>query len=181
MTPEKRRFFRINDTVGLTYELLDAQEEHSEPGKGSVDLWSLMSEQDDKIERLLTEVAEQSPQVAELVRALNQKLERILGQLMMDNRMVQRLAGHNREVNLSACGVGFVNDRKAKAGTRLKLELELLPDRQLVPVDGVVVGCDAMRGGYYWRVNFCAIRPSVQEMLIQHVVKRQSAQLQRNK
>lgn len=180
MTPEKRRFFRINDTVGLTYELLDAQGEQSGP-ETTVDLWSLMSDQDEKIERLLGEVAEESPKVAELVRALNQKLERILGQLMMDNRLVQRLAGHNREVNLSACGVGFVNDRKAASGTRIKLELELLPDKQVVPLQGVLVGCDAMRRGYYWRVNFCAVKPAVQELLIQHVVKRQSAQLQRNK
>lgn len=180
MTPEKRRFFRINDTVGLTYELLDAQEGQAKP-ESSVDLWSLMSDQDEKIERLLGEVASESPKVAELVRALNQKLERVLGQLMMDNRLVQRLAGHNREVNLSACGVGFVNDRKADPGTRIKLELELLPDKQVVPLQGVVVGCDPMRRGYYWRVNFCAVKPAVQELLIQHVVKRQSAQLQRNK
>lgn len=177
MSNEKRRFFRINDTVGLTYELLDV---HNAPKpESAVDLWALMSDQDDNIERLLNVVADESPKVAELVRSLNQKLERILGQLLMDNRLVQRLAGHNREVNLSACGVGFVNDRPAPEGARLMLELELLPAGQVVRLQGVVVGCDPMEPGYYWRVDFCAVKPATQELLIQHVVKRQGAQLQR--
>lgn len=174
MNKEKRRYFRINETVGLTYRRLERQREHTQP---AADIWALISDQDESIERLLQEVGQQSPQVADLIRAMNQKLERVVGQLVMERKLVDSLANRAREVNISACGAGFVCDEQVTPGEQLQIELQLLPSDTLVHTKGRVVGCESTTSGFYWRVDFYEITPAAQEQLIQHVVQRQSAQL----
>lgn len=175
MTQEKRRYFRINETVGLSFELLDSAD--SADQDVVVDIWDLMSEQDEKIEMLLIEAAEESPKVAALIRAFNQKLERIVGHLVMESRLVDRLANRVKEVNISACGLGFVSDREIPKGSRMRLELQLFPSAQKIETKGMVVGCEPMDSGYYLRLDFFDMRQAAQEVLIQHIVQRQSAQL----
>ena len=175
MTAEKRRYFRINETIGLSFERLD-KGEASEANAG-VDIWDLMSEQDEKIENLLSEVSQTSPQIADLIRAVNQKLERIVGQVVMESRMIDRLANRVKEVNISACGVGFVCDEAIDAGARLLMEFQLFPGAVKVQAKGRVVACEELANGFYWRIDFYEIKTAEQELLIQHIVQRQSVQL----
>lgn len=175
MTQEKRRYFRINETVGLSYELLDRNNQTG--SRESVDIWDLISDQDESIERLLKDVSKESPKVAALIRAINQKLERIVSQVVMESKLTNRLANRVREVNLSACGAGFLCDENVDVGTALQLELQLFPGSKKVQTKARVVGCDEMADGFYWRVDFFDITAAVQETLIQHIVQRQSAQL----
>lgn len=175
MNQERRRYFRITDTVGLSYQLLDA--EASDEQHKAMDVLDLMSEQDEKIERLLLEVASESPKVAALVRALNQKLERIVSQLVADSRLVDRLANRIKEVNLSACGIGFVHELDIPVGTRLALELELDPSQLTIKTKGFVVDVEPHDEGFYWRIDFYDMVANQQEKLIQHIVQRQSTQL----
>lgn len=174
MTDEKRRYFRINETIGLSYEPIGGKAAAVEPQRNILDM---MSEQDEKIEQLLLEVDEESPKVAALVRAFNQKLERIVSQLVMDNRLVDQIANRVKEVNISACGIGFVSDTSIETGARLSLELELFPNSTVIKTKGLVVACDPVEGGFFWRVDFYDLRQAAQEVLIQHIVQRQSAQL----
>lgn len=175
MTQERRRYFRINDTLALGYELLDEAEDDADTK--SIDVLDLMSAQDAQIEQLLLQVADQSPAVAALVRALNQKLERVVAQLVADSRMVDQLAKRVKEVSISACGIGFVADREVPEGSRVALELVLEPDQFVIKTKGFVVAVDAYERGFYWRVNFYDMPASHQERLIQHIVQRQSVQL----
>lgn len=175
MSIEKRRFFRINDTVGLTYQRLDRGS--SKDGDTAADVWGGMTAQDEKIEALLREVAVQSPKVAELVRAINQKLERVVGQLAMENKLVGRMANRAREVNISACGAGFLSDEDVPKDARLQLELQLLPGTTKVHTKARVIACEPHGSSYFWRVEFFDITAAVQEVLIQHIVQRQSALL----
>lgn len=175
MNQERRRYFRINDRVSLGFSLLEGH--HTGALTSDLDVLDLLSSQDEQIEQLLLEVAEESPKVAALVRALNQKLERVVAQLVTDSRMVERLARRVKEVSLSACGVGFICDSTIAEGARLALELELAPDQFLVQTKGIVVAVEPAEDVFYWRVNFYDMPPAHQERLIQHVVQRQSAQL----
>lgn len=177
MTKEKRRYFRINETVGLTYERLGPSAQGRDVSEAKPDIWDLMSDQDELIEGLLSEVGEEAPKVAELVRAINQKLERIVNQVVLESKLTSRLANRVREVNLSACGAGFLSDEKADAGTPLQLEFQLFPGSKKVRTKARVVACEELNEGFYWRVDFFDITPAVQEVLIQHIVQRQSAQL----
>lgn len=176
MKQEKRRYFRIDETIGLSLEILNSEVKNVEPDQ-LVDIWDLVSDQDEKIEKLLTEAAVESPKVAELIRAFNQKIERIAGQLVMESRMLDKLANRVKEVNISACGLGFLADRELTAGIRLQLELQLFPSSQKILTKGRVIACDEVDGGYYVRIDFFDMKQAAQEQLIQHIVQRQSAQL----
>lgn len=174
MSSEKRRFFRINETIGLSYEVLD---KGGTPSENTVDVLDLMSEQDEKIEQLLIEVEPESPKVVELIRAMNQKLERIVGQVAVESRMVDKLANKVKEVNISACGIGFVCDESVPVGSQLNLDLQLFPSNKAIKSSGIVVGCEPLGSGFYWRIDFYGMTQGTQELLIQHIVQRQGAQL----
>lgn len=174
---EKRRYFRINETVGLSYEFIERESPRKTKGPPPSDVLEMVSQQDALIERLLREAAVESPKVAELVRAFNQKLERVVSQLVLDSQLVGRIANRIKEVNISACGLGFINEVAVVPGEKLKLELELFPSKYLVKAKGLVIGCDRVQDGYFWRIDFYDVSSAAQEALIQHIVQRQSAQL----
>lgn len=180
MSDEKRRYFRINETIGLSYELLDHKREKTGQDR-TADLWDLMSEQDQKIQKLLVEVEDESPRVAALITAFNQKLERVVHQLIMESRLLDKVASRVKEVSISACGLGFMAESTIEKGARLRLELQLFPSGAKIHSYGRVVACDATKQGYYWRIEFFDMRQSEQERLIQHIVQRQSAQLKENR
>jgi hypothetical protein len=171
MSQEKRRYFRINDQIGLAFEWLDAKEAAAH-GDGSLD-----EDSNAKIRRLLDELRQESPKIAEVCAAINAKLDRVLQRLELESETLTRVLGRIREINISACGLGFVSDQMAQVGRHMRCELALTPSGQTIVTRGVLVACDTVAGGYYWRVDFYGMSPSSQEELIQHIVQRQSAQL----
>src|SRR5690606_23331446 len=104
---EKRRYFRINETIGLSYEFIEREPAKKKKDVLPVAVLDMVSKQDKKIESLLNELAQEQPRVAELVHLMNQKLERIVNQLVLDSGLVGRIANRVKEVNISACGIGF--------------------------------------------------------------------------
>ena len=181
MSKERRRYFRINETLGVSYQVMGAKEGGSKDSGRTANLFDRVSEQDDHIERLLVEVGATHPKVAELAAVLNQKLERIVGELLVENRLVGRIAQRVKEANISACGIAFNNEESVVVGARLKMELSLFPGDIKLNIQGKVVGCDPTndRASYYWRIEFYDVDGETQEQLIQHIVKRQSAQLKK--
>ena len=177
MGNERRRYFRINESVGISYQILD--EEMGAAKKDTPDFLALISKQDKEIEKLILEVADESPKVSKLVALFNQKLERIVRHIAMETSLVDRIAHKVREANISACGIAFVADDYVMEGTRVRMDLTLYPEEIEVQTLGFVVGCDATedQGKYYWRVDFYGMGERSQEKLIQHIVQSQSQQL----
>ena len=79
MSKEKRRYFRINEKVGFTYEWLDASDHEGGESDGDE-----QEDDDRKIVHLIGELAKESPKLAELVAALNAKLDRTLQRIALD-------------------------------------------------------------------------------------------------
>jgi hypothetical protein len=172
MSEEKRRYFRINEKVGFTYEWLDF------PGQDAGELDSGEAEDSDsRILRLINELATESPKLAELAAALNAKLDRTIQRVALEGETLTQVVSRIREVNISACGLGFVNDQPAQPGRHMRCKLELSPGEKTLVTRGVLVACDVVTGGFYWRVEFYGMSHSNQELLIQSIVQRQSAQL----
>lgn len=175
---ERRRYFRISETVGISYQVLDGDD--AAGAKPNVpDVLDLVSKQDKQIEKLLIEVKEESPKVAELVALFNQKLERIVNQMVMESQLVGRIAHRVKEANVSACGVAFENDEPVSLGARVKLELTLYPSEKKLLTHGTVVGCEGAGDQWYWRIDFYGMSEQNQEALIQYVVQCQSLQLKK--
>lgn len=180
MNDERRRYFRINDTVGISYQVLSSEEQGENVDRPYIpDVLDLVSQQDRKIEQLLAEVSRENPKVAELVRLFNQKLERVVSQIVVESHLVDRIAQRVKEANISACGIAFKNDEAISLGAKLKLELTLFPNERKILTNGYVVGCDHVLETDMWfvRIDFYSMTEQSQEHLIQHIVQGQSAQL----
>lgn len=181
MREERRRYFRINETIGISYHVLDGEMESPDStGNGIPNILELVSKQDQQIEKLLLEIADEHPKVAKLVTVFNQKLERVVNQLVLESHLVGRIAYHVKEANISACGIAFANDEKVSEGARLKLELTLYPSEKKIITNGIVVTCEAFGSDeWFWRIDFYGMSEQAQESLIQHVVQCQSLQLKK--
>lgn len=181
MDSERRRYFRINETVGLSVQLLDddgaalkAQDSFAP------NALELVTKNDDRIEMLILELEDHNPKVAELMALLNQKVERVTNMLSMESHLLDRIAHRVQEVNISACGLAFSHEDWIPEGSRIRVELTLYPEETKVRSDGIVVSCELTADqppSYFCRVDFLGMSASAQEELIQFVVQSQSAQL----
>ena len=175
---ERRRYFRINDTVGVAYELINSNSAALKQRKVP-NVLEQVAQHDKQLQSLLVEVKQTHPQIAALVSVFNQKFERVVTQLMVDSQLVSRIAEKVREVNISACGIAFQDDEFVEKNTAMRLEITLYPSNQKVETEGRVVGCEPVGNGegYYLRIDFYAMTDAHQECLIQHIVRAQSNQI----
>lgn len=180
MNIERRRYFRINELVGIAYEVIKSNIiDENEKTAYTPDLLELATAQDLKIDKLLKEVSVSDPKIAELLSLINQKLERVTNYLNVEAPLVKRIANKVQEANLSACGMAFNNHELFICGTRLQLELTLYPSEEKITTEGIVIGCDKLEDteSYYCRIDFLGMEERTQEKLIQYIVQSQSAQL----
>ena len=179
MAEERRRFFRIDDTVGVAYRLLSEAELNAEGEQAAapLDVFALLARFDTQIEHGLGQLRVKQPLVSEVLEALNKKLDTVINQLEADDHLVRRLAQTVQEVNISACGMALVCDEAVASGRLLDLELALKPGNLNIHTRARVVACDPFKGGegYYLRLDFIGMGEADQELLIQHIVKRQSS------
>lgn len=179
MTDERRRYFRINETVGISYQRIGNSESHGKKEESLTSEVARIFEQDDQIVKLLNELKSDNPLMAQLAVLLNRKIDRIADQQVLRNDLLKRIAHRVKEVNISACGMAFMNDEPIGEGERLRLELKLFPAEVTVQTFARIVSCDLDEESrqYYWRMDFYSMSAHSQETLIQHIVRSQSAQL----
>ena len=186
MKQERRRFFRIDDIVGVCYRRLGPEEARVFAAKarehgGNFDYAANF---DNRIQTLLDSCRIQTPVAAELLDLLNKKLNFVMRQMDIEAGLLQQIAYELKQVNISACGMAFANDEYLDRGEMLQLDILLKPgDLQVVALAEVVASeplePEPADGDRQWflRLNFVELNPNDQELLIQHVVKRQSAAL----
>lgn len=185
MSDERRRYFRIDESMGVAYQLLgeaEAKAFSQQAKNGGADYTANF---DNRIQTLLNACRVQAPIAAELIDLVNKKLNFIIHQMDVDTDLMQQVAYTLRQVNVSACGMAFPCDEKLKLGQKLQLDILLHPgELHVVALAEVVasgVSDEAGEGGYFVRVNFEEISAHDQELLIQHIVKGQSNQLKRQR
>lgn len=174
---ERRRFFRITDTLGVAWRTLTEDEKNNSDTLQNrpVDVYSMLGSLENKIEHKLGQFRIKEPLAAELLELLNQKLNCMANQMEAESVLVQKLAHRMQEVNISACGVGFLVDEPVDIDQTLLLDLALRPSNIHVTCYGKVVGCESAKEGegFYLRLDFSDLDEADQEILIQHIVKRQ--------
>lgn len=181
MNDERRRYFRINDTLGVAYRVLTQEEikSHDKDKKPAVNVFSLLANYDTALNEQLAQLQIKEPALEQVLSSLNKKINCLINHLEMESSLVERLAHKIREVNISACGIAFVAEGELNIGQDVSLDIALQPSEMHIFTCGKVVGCDAepKGGGYYIRINFYDMSDQDQELLIQHIVQRQSTQL----
>jgi hypothetical protein len=184
MTDERREFFRIDDSIQVSYRLIDADSVPTTiDEKMQNDRFSVMTRMQAISQHLsasLHRIEQRDPDVADYLKALDEKIN-LLGQSFLSEE--KELIGEpSRSVNLSAGGLAMDVAETMAIGDLVQIKLLLLPSYTGVLAYGEVVGVDdtpQSEAGYlhHVRINFSLIRPSDQDALIRHILRRQGEML----
>lgn len=182
MTDDRRRFFRIDDHIGVSYQVVEENElmGQSEPPRQS-DLFGVLNELDKTIIYELNELKVSDPKLATLLDAFDRKLNALINQMEIDNYLVQRLAHKVRQVNISACGMGLQVEESLREDDILLVDLVLIPGNVNITSYARVISSEAVsEDEYYIRMDFFGMANQDQELLIQHIVRRQGHLIRAN-
>lgn len=170
---ERRRYFRIEDSIGLQYELLSDEEARVRQAaidRGDYGANNSLQETERQLQLLIDKLRVQNPEFAEAVNLLNTKFN------LLKNRDESGLS-HIKVVraSISACGVSFELREHFKPGEQVYLDITLLPTDLHVHTVAEVVSCREVPEVNRWLVSldFVHLTTELEELLIQHVVKRQ--------
>lgn len=182
---ERRSYYRINDIVGLTYNLLgeDNQNTASPSENLGLSLTSLLSEIDHEFNQITNTLWHEHPMMAKALGLLNRKLSIIAAHSLQNEE--QSIEPYDEMmVNISGCGISFDCTEQLQTGDQLGLSLVLKPSNVMIDLEGEVISCEKQLTNtdkpYAIRVSFKE-NNSAQEQLIQHIVQKQCAQIGENK
>lgn len=184
ITDERREFFRIDDSIQVSYRQIDADSVPTDiDERMQNDRFSVMTRMQTISQHLsasLHRIEQRDPDVADYLKALDEKVN-LLGQSFLAEE--QELIGEpTRSVNLSAGGLAMDVAEAMVIGDLVEIKLLLLPSYTGVLAYGEVVGVDANPQSqqdypYHVRINFSLIRPTDQDALIRHILRRQGEML----
>ncbi|MFT6905485.1 MAG: c-di-GMP-binding flagellar brake protein YcgR, partial [Oleiphilaceae bacterium] len=148
-------------------------------------LKDLLKQIDNEVLANLAIIQSSQPEVYRLLDLLNQKINLSLSS---DKDQEADLDTTNNvcSVNLSACGLAFPTDKPAALNQYISLELILYPNNVRLSLLSAAISCDryeeeSERNKYVIRADFVDISEANQEVLVQHVIKRQAMQLKQQR
>ena len=181
---DRRRYFRINDLVGLSYQPIGQHAQTlpvDDVDNVQIAAAQVLKSVDDELNAALSALWKNNPATASALGLLNKKLDIIAAEIDLDYASFKGLKAEPTQVNLSACGIAFECEDQFEAGQRLEIHLILKPVNTHLSMIGRVVACEYTEEGrdkpFLVRIDFDEIGRNAQEELIQHIVRRQSDQL----
>jgi hypothetical protein len=180
---DRRRYFRINDWVGLSYRLLDENSSKMSTDGDNIQISStqVVKALDRELAAALNVLWQSNPAAANVIGLLNKKLDFIAAELELDYFAGGLIIHEQTQVNISACGIAFESEEPFNPGQVLELNLLLKPVNTKLKLQGCVNACDRLAADnskpYLLRLDFVSTDTHVREELIQHIVRRQSMQL----
>ncbi len=185
-SPERRRFFRIEDEIVLVYRPVapeDVPDSAAFPEQ-MADHFSITSTLEfltQESQAQLRRIQRDHPDVADFLQTLERKIDVLAQALIISNN--QLVDQPTRKVNLSAAGIAFDTEQALDEGCMLELKMVVPPALVGILTFGKVVYCRENEGSHDYRVgvDFLSMREQDREFLIRHVVKRQLTQLREQK
>ncbi len=179
---ERRRYFRVTDLIGLNYRFLDEGERELAIRAQPTSLKSLLVQMDEQIAVSLQSIKNVSSDLHHLLDLFNQKINLAFGHGIAAQSEDYDQAMMACQVNLSACGIAFPANESAPLNQYVMLEITLFPNNVKLQLLGAVISCESHPEAtdalpYLIRADFTNISDADQELLVQHVLKRQGQQL----
>jgi len=180
---DRRRYFRINDWVGLSYRSLDGDLHNMCSDGDNVQISSaqVVKTIDRELTAALNVLSQSNSVAANVIGLLNKKLDFMAAELELGYLGGGLIKHEQTQVNISACGMAFECDEPIDAGQMLELNLLLKSVNATLKLKGCVTACDRVVASsgklYLLRLDFVSTDIHVREELIQYIVRRQSMQL----
>ena len=184
---DRRRYFRINDWVDLSYRPLaeEALEATEMPAFNvKIETAQVLRSLDKELQTALNSLWQNNPVAANALSLINKKLSVITAEMNLSYDVHEKGEGIGTKVNISACGIAFEVDRSYAPGEMLELNLTLKPEENQIRLKGQVITCEPLTDQakpYMLRISFIQLDTGIEEELIQHIVRRQSQQLALNR
>jgi hypothetical protein len=177
---ERRRFFRIDDEVGLEYQQVSEEEYKNAPeelAKTKQSTFSLSADfatLNNEYNPALNSIRGSHPEIAQYLELLNNKIDAIGAQLLTEE--IDNLDEKTCLVNLSASGIAFKCSDKLADNQPVKLRIILLPEKIGVVIYGRVQ--DRLRSTEQKQqgivcIDFEHILYDDQELMIKHNLNKQ--------
>ncbi|PCJ38325.1 MAG: hypothetical protein COA75_00755 [Cellvibrionales bacterium] len=184
---EKRRYYRIDDAVSLSYKTISEADLDDAIALSKVDsgrrqkLLSSLAELDGRINSLLLDIDDQLPEVASVLKLLNRKIH-VVGQMsdsVESSGQEDVIPRPTHKISLSASGVSFHAPASVRVHDCLELSLTLFPEYYFIKAFGRVVSCrDALPSSPDFNklvaVDFVFVDEDDQDYIMSHVLKKQS-------
>lgn len=151
---ERRRYFRIDDYIQLSYLPVDRQQvnnvapESFFPDAGLITLQAELKKIDSETSQLLFQIRDQNRHLGEYLQLVNRKID-LLGQQLMASQHLTDQPGPSREVNLSEEGIAFTNADALEIKQYIALHLVFLPSYAGVVLFAQVTRCEPHRNGQF--------------------------------
>ncbi len=183
---ERRRFYRIEDDVALKYrvvrkeELATAMSRAKEGYPDLVGVASAFADMNVRMKHALDKCRQETPEVALFLEGLNEKLDTLIHLLALSEAGLPDRPTHR--VNLSASGIRFNAREGTPVGSALEVRLVFFPSFLCMTSFGQVVRCARAKEsapGYPYDIalEFIYIRESDRELLVRHVLQKESTTL----
>ncbi|WP_020409331.1 hypothetical protein [Hahella ganghwensis] len=207
---ERRRYFRINDTLDLSFRTLQVGE-LVESGTSLRSRSAQWLKLENDIHIALDKVRQQSAEVADVLALFNQKIN-LLESDMEAGSSDDFIYQPSASVNISACGIAFQVQEQLFVGSSLQLHLRLYPTMVELTIGATVIACEAQdvenktqddeaqettdeaqnttsekkgldsgQGLFLVRADFTHLQEEAQEVLIQHVLRCQTKELKQRR
>jgi hypothetical protein len=184
-TEEKRRYFRVLDTINLLHKVIDETaidrlSHVSTDVLSNCSLSSALEVLNQDIHSLSTRLDRRDPELTEYLRLLDTKINLIAQAVTIND---DQFSEHDaREVILSATGLAFSNETAIREGQFLELRMLLTSCMAVIVAYSRVIRCNDISDVNPQRpfeicVEYINLTEDDRELLIKHVVKRQLQQL----
>ncbi len=188
-TEDRRRFFRINDEVNLSYKIVDEQKIYaaSQVTDDLLSNCSLVTALDvlDQESRLIMHRIEKiEPEIAEYLKMLDTKISLLVQAILQQGNDISD--SNMRNANISASGIAFECEGTVKEGAFVEINLLLTSCLAMIVIYGKVIYCNENTESensksYQVGVDYINLKEQDREVLIKHVVKRQMQQIRDQK
>ncbi|MBT8147025.1 MAG: PilZ domain-containing protein [Gammaproteobacteria bacterium] len=177
---EKRRYFRIDDTIDMSFRVLKPQTPELKLSTEIMDDAEMLEMVDGELDTIINSLWESDPKYAKAVGLLNQKINLLTNQNRPNVEELMAKYDHqfmDLDVNISASGMAFSCDVQLETGDRLEMLLFLKPAVGAMKLKCTVVNSEEgpAAGGkpsFFTCIEF-EVDPKEKEQLIQHIARRQ--------
>ncbi len=169
---ERRRFFRIDDTIGIKTETIPPHQLDERLN----DFWtnqhefSIRNEFNHELDQHaadLIAIEKQYPAIARYLRVLQKQVDLLSEKILPEDRIN---GSSESEVNISAQGISFLSTEAISPGEVVEISLQLLPKKQRIVVFAKIIRCEkADDFQYNLTVDFEHIHDADREILIKHI------------
>ncbi len=169
---ERRRFFRIDDTVEIKTETIPADQLDERLN----DFWtnqhefSIRNEFNHELDQHASDfiaIEQQHPAIARYLKTLQKQVDLLSEKILPDDKLN---GSHERDVNISAQGISFLSTVAISTGEVVEISLQLFPKKQRIVVFSKVISCENI-GDFQYKltVDFEHIHEADREILIKHI------------